>query len=402
MKESAIRNLTLAGAFWVGVTLLISGANAQTATSSQGAETQAVTTSPSMSIDTVPQTKEDASAAEGSTVIQKNVEVNKSVEVNNNEIAPAPAAPKAPEKQEKAEDKALDSVSKTRHETESANNALLLQQMELDRLKAEQKRIDAIQKFGNDIQQSAASSAPAAPVAAAPAPCGVGPCLPGAQAAPAQQVVEPVVAQNSASSAAPMAAVSTEDHGKSDWSFENAKWGISPIVGKEWSANEGYYGMQNIYTVGVGLEAAIHRWVSVDASFLYGFDQTRPDWIFGRQSRNDYTFQVGAKIGPNYLQTIRPYAYIGGGYKYQNYQLNSWYAVNNYNYNYGRPQSYTDSAFVDTGLGLDIKLDKTFSVGARMDYQYVTSLSSGQCNLNRDFGDQSNRFRLGATALWTF
>lgn len=378
-----IRNIALVGAFWSGVTLLVTEANANSVYESEGSKT--VTVSPAMNPGTVPQA--EISVEAGGVSADSGNANSGGVQVQNVTVQ-AQAAAEAENKSSNA----AEAINRARSEAELSNNALLLQQIELDRLKAEQGRISAINKFGDHLHK------PEQPPVVVPSPCGVGPCVTPAA---------PLIENNNTNtiindSPIKSSSVEIEEEVESSESFlKDTKFGISPIIGMRWFNNNTMAEVTNYFLLGVGVNAEINKWVSGDVSFVYGQDELAgfaPTCygcaVWNESTRDTYEFGVGAKIGPR-MNGFRPYLALGLGYIMQNYAF-----VNE--------DVSTGSATGTIGGGVDFEVAKNFSIGARGDYQALfggstTHLTAGGgYSLDQLYGDNSSRYRLGATATVSF
>ena len=132
----------------------------------------------------------------------------------------------------------VDNMSKMRTDTEQAHNAMLLQQLELDRLKAEQGRLHAIEGFTASTTTTS----------------------------PAQPLVENININGSA--IAPVRPVSSnvsleiEEHTHSG--LMGMEIGIAPVVGMRWfqDSNSNFFtGLEtkNLYLVGAGLDGVVNQ-----------------------------------------------------------------------------------------------------------------------------------------------
>lgn len=383
-----IRNIALVGAFWSGVTLLVTEANANSVYDSEGSKS--VTVSPAMNPGTVPQA--EISVEAGGTSADSGVANSGGVQVQNVTVQ-AQAAAEAENKNSSSN--AAEAINKARSDAELTNNALLLQQIELDRLKAEQGRITAINQFGNHLNKPEQLPAPVVPT---PSPCGVGPCV-----TPSSPLIENnninTIVNDSPIKSSSVEIEEEVDSGESF--FGNTRWGISPILGMRWFSNDSMADVTNYFLVGVGVNAEINKWLSGDVSFVYGQDELAgftPScmgcMVWNESTRDSYEFGVGAKIGPR-MNGFRPYLALGLGYIMQNYSF-----VNE--------NVSTGQATGTIGGGVDFEVAKNFSIGARGDYQALfggsdTRLTAGGgYSLNQLYGDDSSRYRFGATATVSF
>lgn len=380
-----IRNITLAGAFWTGVCLLVTNAEANVYDS----EGSAVSVSPGMNPGTVPQA--EISVESGDATADSGNANHGGVQVQNVTVQAQAGAENS-----NSNTTAVDALAKARQNTESSNNALLLQQLELDRLKAEQHRVNAINKFGDNLNQPPACQGATCQIPApAPAPCGAGPCVPNQS---------PLIENNNVivnDSVIKSSSVEMEDEvsppSEGD-SWSKPTWGIAPIAGMRiYNHSGGYYkaDVSNKYVFGGAITAQVHKWFTAEGSFTYGEDKLQGlsnccNW--NESKRTSYDITVGAKIGPRY-QYFRPYGAIGIGYLIQKYGFQNGDRTSN---------NFTGSI----GAGADYFLTKSFAVGARADYQGILAGSNeyighGQ-TLDSVYGDQAGRTRIGATATYTF
>jgi hypothetical protein len=283
-----------------------------------------------------------------------------------------------------------EAINKARTSAENTNNALLLQQIELDRLKAEQKRVQAINQFGDTLNSCQGPSCPVtlpAPAPAPAAPCGVGPCVPNQSPVIENTIINDSVIKSSS--------VEVEEEVDNSPGFmANTKWGISPIVGMRWfseSNNAVKAKITNEYIVGAAVVADLNKWASAEGSFVYGKDRVEGHPCMGclgwRQSERDsYEIGIGAKLGPRF-QNFRPYASLGLGTLIQTYEFNN-----------GNRTTYNVEGNI--GGGADFLISKNFAIGAKAEYQGITGSSDNY--LSDVYGDDANRYRIGATATVTF
>jgi hypothetical protein len=373
MDEGAklVRNITVAGAFWTGFAFLALSANAQS--SIYEPQTSEVTSSAGMTLESVPSAQVSVEST-GTGVYGSNEGGNANtggVQVQNVTVQAAAEA-------QSASSNTTDTVTKVRVETEQAHNALLLQQMELDRLRAEQKRADAIRKFGNNLD------------APEHLPCGAGPCVPVQPVQPA-----PVIENNNSNIIIQekAASVSIEEVDAPSY-IGKSEFGLTPIVGYRWFENTGTAEVYNNFLVGIGLGYDISNWVTLEGSFIYGEDYiggfTHPMggwWHEGE--RSSYEFSGGAKFGYNVNASFRPYLALGLGYLSQAYENTMGGTT-------------TSNLLINTGVGADFRVSKNMSLGARGDYQFVSAMGSNDPGYAIFYGDDSDRYRLGATLTFNF
>ncbi len=381
-----IRNIALVGAFWSGVTLLVTEANANSVYDSEGSKS--VTVSPGMNPGTVPQAEINVEA--GGTSADSGVANSGGVQVQNVTVQ-AQAAAESENKNSSTN--AAEAINKARSDAELSNNALLLQQIELDRLKAEQNRISAINEFGNSLHKPAPHPQP---LPAPTGPCGVGPCV-----TPSAPIIEnnntiindsPVVTNSS---------VEIEEEVDSGPGFlADTKWGISPLLGMSFLNADTDADVQNTFVVGAAISADVNHWLTAEGSFMYGQDELSgytDCWgCWNETTRDTYEIGVGTKMGPR-MNGFRPYLALGLGYLRQNYEF------------LDRDVS-SNSVVGNIGVGVDFKVAKNFALGARYDYQSIlgggnntrVGLGGFGRTLDEVYGDQSSRSRIGATATVMF
>jgi hypothetical protein len=376
-----IRNIVLVGAFWTGVFALVTEANAESVYESE--TTKSVSLSPGMNPGTVPQAEIKVDA--GGTSADSGVANTGGVQVQNVTVQ-AQAAAEAESKN--ANSNAADAINKARSDAELSNNALLLQQIELDRLKAEQGRIKAINEFGSNLDKPEHQPAPA--------PCGVGPCV-----TPTAPIIEN---NNTVINDSPIiknSSIEIEEEKDSGDSFfhKPSKWGVSPLLGMRFYDTDMLANVENNYIVGIGVSADVNKYITAEFSYLYGEDKLSGFSDFSchacwnESTRDTHEFTLGAKIGPQ-MNGWKPYLGLGLGYLVQNYAY----------YNGDRS---TSNITGNIGGGVDFQVAKNFAVGARADYQTVLgNVSSdrvdGIYTFDQVYGDESDRYRLGATATVTF
>lgn len=386
-----IRNIALVGAFWSGVTLLVTEANANSVYESEGSKS--VTVSPGMNPGTVPQAEINVEA--GGTSADSGVANSGGVQVQNVTVQ-AQAAAEAENKNSSTN--AAEAINKARSDAELTNNALLLQQIELDRLKAEQGRITAINEFGNSLHKPAPHPHP---LPAPTGPCGVGPCV-----TPSAPVIEN---NNTIINDSPIIKNSSveieEEVSSGPGFFADTQWGISPLLGMSFINADTMANVENTFVVGIALNADVNKWITAEGSFTYGQDELSGysgvaglGCCWNETTRDTFEVGVGAKIGPR-MQGWRPYVALGIGYLRQNYEfLNQDVSSNNMTGN--------------AGAGVDFTIAKNFALGARFDYQSIlgggsnvragSDIFGNSYSLDQLYGDQSSRTRLGATATVMF
>jgi len=378
-----IRNIALVGAFWSGVTLLVTEANANSVYDSEGSKS--VTVSPGMNPGTVPQAEINVEA--GGTSADSGVANSGGVQVQNVTVQAQAAAES---ENRNSSTNAAEAINKARSDAELSNNALLLQQIELDRLKAEQGRISAINDFGNSLHKPTPQ-----PLPAPTGPCGVGPCV-----TPTAPMIEN---NNTIINDSPIIKNSSveieEEVDSSPGFFKDTKWGISPIVGMRWFGGDSMAEITNTFVLGGALSADVNKWVTAEGSFVYGQDELAGLSSLGcfacwnETTRDTYEIGVGAKLGPR-MNGFRPFLALGLGYLMQNYDFAN--------------DSVTTSNMIGSiGGGVDFEVAKNFAIGARGDYQAIFGGNSnkrvdGIFTYDQVYGDQSDRFRLGATATVMF
>lgn len=372
-----IRNIALVGAFWTGVFALVTEANAESVYESE--TTKSVSVSPGMSPGTVPQAEIKVDA--GGTSADSGVANSGGVQVQNVTVQ-AQAAAESESKN--ANTNAADAINRARNDAELSNNALLLQQIELDRLKAEQGRIKAINEFGSSLDKPAS-------------PCGAGPCVTPAPVAPVIENNNTVIND---SPVIKNSSVEIEEETETHSFFHKpTKWGISPLLGMRFYDSGTMANVENKYVVGIGATADVNKYITAEFSYLYGEDKLSGFSCFGmcapwnESTRDTHEFTLGAQIGKD-LNGWRPYLGLGLGYLIQNYAY----------YNGDRS---TSNITGNIGGGVDFTIAKNFSVGARADYQTILGNVSndrvdGYYTFDQVYGDESDRYRLGATATVTF
>ncbi|MEZ4816005.1 MAG: outer membrane beta-barrel protein [Bdellovibrionota bacterium] len=377
-----IRNIALVGAFWTGVTILVTEANAQSSVyDSEGAKS--VSISPGMNPGTVPQAEINVDA--GGTSAQDGTANSGGVQVQNVTVQAQAAAES---EAQNSTSNAAEAINRARTDAELSNNALLLQQIELDRLKAEQKRISAINQFGDHLNQPTTLPAPV------PAsPCGLGPCV-----TPSAPLIENNNTIINDSPIGKSASVEIEEEVSNGSSFKDTKWGISPLLGMRWFDAKTMANVTNTFVLGAALTADVNNWVTAEGSFIYGQDQLAGFSCLGgcgywnETTRDTYEIGVGAKLGPH-MNGFRPYLALGLGYLMQNYDfINGSVTTNNITGNIGG--------------GVDFEIAKNFAIGARADYQTLfggnNNNLAGGFTMDQVYGDRSDRYRLGATATVMF
>ena len=373
-----IRNITLMGAFWTGSAMLVINPNAQTSVYHPQTTVKTVTTSPGMNPGVVPQADIKAEAAKASvTGSEMGVANSGGTQVQNVTVQASPVSAAKAEAASSNSTNAynnVDNMSKMRSDTEQTHNAMLLQQLELDRLKAEQGRLKAIEGFSSSTNLT-----------------------------PAHPLVENININGSAiapvRSGSSSVSLDVEEH--SQVGLLGMEIGIAPVLGMRWFqdlSSSFFTGLntQNLYLMGVGLDGVVNPWLSVEASFLYGKDNLSGYDAFGfyQFDRDSYEFTGGIKVGQFYTRFLRPYVALGLGYIQQSYDLptglfNGSFANSTHNFE------------VNTGIGLDAKLSNNFSVGVRGDYQYLFGANTNNF-LAGALDDNSDRYRMSASAIWRF
>ena len=370
-----IRNITLMGAFWTGFAMLVMNANAQTSVYEPETTVKTVTTSPGMNPGVVPQADIKAEAAKASvTGSEMGVANSGGTQVQNVTVQASPVSEAKAEAASSNSTNAynnVDNMSKMRTDTEQAHNAMLLQQLELDRLKAEQGRLHAIEGFTASTTTTS----------------------------PAQPLVENININGSA--IAPVRPVSSnvsleiEEHPHSG--LGGMEIGIAPVVGMRWFQNSNsnfFTGLDtnNLYLVGAGLDGVVNPWLSVEASFIYGKDSLSGyNFGFYQFDRDSLEFSGGIKVGQFFTRFLRPYVALGLGYIHQTYDLPAAF---------GSFDNNTSNFEVNTGIGVDAKMSNNFSVGIRGDYQYL--FGSNNIGLSNVMNDNADRYRMSASAIWRF
>ena len=374
-----IKNITLMGAFWAGFAMLVMNANAQSSIYEPDTTVKTVTTSPGMNPGVVPQADIKAEAAKASvTGSEMGVANSGGTQVQNVTVQASPVSGAKAEASSSNTTNAysnVDNMSKMRSDTEQTHNAMLLQQLELDRLKAEQGRLKAIEGFSTSTTITA----------------------------PAQPLVENININGSAiapiRSGSSTVSLEVEEHSHSG--LLGMEIGITPVVGMRWFQNLSssvFTGLntQNLYLTGVGLDGVVNPWLSVEASFLYGKDNLSGYNAFGFQQfdRDSYEFAGGIKVGQFYTRFLRPYVALGLGYIQQSYDLPT-------DLFQGSFANSTHNFEVNTGIGVDAKLSNNFSIGVRGDYQYLFGANTNNF-LAGALDDNSDRYRMSANAIWRF
>jgi hypothetical protein len=379
-----IKNITLMGAFWAGFAMLVMNANAQSSIYEPETTVKTVTTSPGMNPGVVPQADIKAEAAKASvTGSEMGVANSGGTQVQNVTVQASPVSGAKAEASSSNTTNAynnVDNMSKMRTDTEQAHNAMLLQQLELDRLKAEQGRLKAIEGFSTSSTHAA------------------------------QPLVENININGSAiapvRSGSSSVSLEVEDH--SEAGVLGMEIGIAPVVGMRWFQNNmpnlllpgatvAGVQAQNLYLVGVGLDGVVNPWLSVEGKFVYGKDSISGT-IFSPAltgyrvfDRDSYEFSGGVKVGKFFTRFLKPYVALGLGYIHQTYDLS--YQSSSFNSN-------TSNFEVNTGIGVDAKLSNNFSIGIRGDYQYLFG-SNGDFYANGS-NDNDARCAMSASAIWRF
>lgn len=377
-----IRNIALVGAFWTGVVALVTEANAESVYESE--TTKSVSVSPGMNPGTVPQAEIKVDA--GGTSADSGVANSGGVQVQNVTVQ-AQAAAEAESKNSNSN--AADAINKARTNAEESNNALLLQQIELDRLKAEQARISAINDFGNNLQKPTTLPAPV------PTPA---PSAPIIENNNINTVVNDSPVVKSSSTGSSSIEIEEEVDGGSIF-HKPTRWGVSPLLGMRFYDSGHLANVENNYIVGIGVTADVNKYVTAEFSYLYGEDRLSGFSCFGacapwnESTRDTHEFTLGAKIGPQ-MNGWKPFLGLGLGYLIQNYAY----------YN-GDRSTYNVTGNI--GGGVDFKIAKNFEVGARADYQTILGNVSNDrvdtvYTFDQVYGDESDRYRIGATATYTF
>jgi hypothetical protein len=376
-----IRNITLMGAFWAGFAMLVMNANAQQSIYEPETTVKTVTTSPGMNPSEVPQAEIKAEAAKATvTGSEMGVANSGGTQVQNVTVQASPVSAAKAESASSNTTNAynnVDNMSKMRTDTEQAHNSMLLQQLELDRLKAEQGRLKAIESFSTSTGSSA----------------------------PAQPLVEniningsTIVPARSGSSS-----ISIESEDSSSTTLLGMELGISPVIGKRFFQNNmpyllapgiGVAGVKahNLYLVGVGLDGVVNPWLTVEGKFVYGKDSIS-GWLgslgYRVFDRDSYEVTGGVKVGKYMSRFLKPYVALGVGYIHQTYQL----PFSSFNSN-------SSNFEVNTGIGVDAKLSNNFSIGVRGDYQHLFG-SNGSLFVNGS-NDNDARYAMSANAIWRF
>jgi hypothetical protein len=386
-NRNLFRNIVLMGAFWTGVVCLVKEAKANIY-ESEGAVRE-------VSMPLTPSTVPAAETAIGASPVSADSGGQANHGGTQVQTVTVQANPEA--SNSNSNSNAAEALSKARNNTESANNSLLLQQLELDRLKAEQARVTAINQFGKTLEKPCygdpcdghPSQLPAPP----PAPCGIAPCVP-TTAAPAVDVDKTVIVNDSFNGNT----IEKVEEEKSGSFWHDTKWGISPILGYRWFTDTGMAHISNNYLVGAGVAMEVNKWFSGEGAFIYGNDKIsgcttyggctphHPIGLIRVSDRDSYEFTVGGKVGPR-MNFFRPYASFAVGALIQSYDFED-----------GNRTSYNFEGNI--GGGVDFTLAKNFSVGIRADYQAVFG-SSDQW-LADIYGDDMGRYRVGGTATYTF
>ncbi len=398
-----IRNIALLGTFWTGVVLLVTEAKANVY-ESEGVKAVSVTSG--MNPGTVPQAEVKVDA--GTTVSEGGGNANSGGVQVQNVTVQAGSTAEADSQSENSNSNALDAINRVRSDAETSNNALLLQQIELNRLKAEQKRIKAINEFGDGLEKPEVAQ-PVAPVS----PCGAGPCVPQTAAPVIENNNSNIIVNDSAIGDKPVvidvdksASVETsiEDTSSSSSFFgPNSNVGVSSILGLKFYDSNTDANITNNYMIGLGFDVDYTKYLSFEGSFIYGSDKlagfscTGGCGYWNETTRSTYQLGMGVKVGPR-MNNIRPYVSAGLGW------LNQQYGAI-----YGRDYS-TNNFTASLGGGVDFKINKNFSLGARGNYETVIGgtgdslvyVPGGSRTLDQLYGDQGDRYSIGATASYNF
>ncbi len=212
----------------------------------------------------------------------------------------------------------------------------------------------------------------------------------------------------------------------SDSASRDSSFSLSPVIGYRWYQNNNYmFKAQNQYLTGVQMSGEVNKYMGLEASFTYGRDNLRPNYIYNGnyyapqqynnnyssygnynygygqmvtvRTRDSYEFGGALKLGYS-ASMVRPYALIGLTHVTQRYNIDDG-ATKAYAESIGWTRSTTNMA-ANYGAGLDVKLDRYLAVGARFDYQYTINRKASY--MHDLYGDQDNRMRVMGTIQLVF
>lgn len=290
---------------------------------------------------------------------------------------------------------------------EGFNDGLLLRRIEEGRIQDEKERTKAVDAFSGSVSSGAAASA-------------------GASAGVLDSV--PVMGEPQASAGATATATATASvSGERSLNGSGTEFKIGYMGGYRWyENNHAQYKVENGGVHGVELEGALTDNFSIEGSFLYGRDSFSPNIAYAGNGYGGYTYagyngynnynyattgynayaayggllpmpnardtyeaSVGAKLGVN-VSKIRPFVALGVGGLFQTYRIDDAQSLAIMEQS-GLSRS-TNYVLGNFGAGLDGRVARNISLGARFDYQAL--LNTKPTIYNQIWGDSLNRMRV--------
>ena len=203
--------------------------------------------------------------------------------------------------------------------------------------------------------------------------------------------------------------------------FSSTEFAIAPMAGYRWTPdNTSEFKSQNLGVAGVALEGRIGNVLGLEANYLYGRDNLKQRYYGGAghfgghnynanangffqqiRTRDTHEFNANAKLGW-FVGSIRPYAMAGVGALYTGYNIDDPYTKAQAE-SIGWKRSSTHMSG-NVGGGVDVKLSRNFSLGTRVEYQYIFGAKNvaDQYSINNIYGDTRGRIKAMGSLQVTF
>ncbi len=220
--------------------------------------------------------------------------------------------------------------------------------------------------------------------------------------------------------AAPLAAAPMYAHADSS-GFSSTEFMIAPMAGYRWTPdNNSEFISQNVIITGVSLEGRVGSFLGLEANYIYGRDNLNQRYGVGPyaynngcgsgcaggfygniRTRDTHEFNANAKLGW-FVGKIKPYALAGIGGMYTGYNIDDPY-TKAYAKSIGWRRSSVNMVS-NFGGGIDFKINRSLSVGSRVEYQYIFGNKNvgDPYDISNIYGDTKGRVKALGSLQLTF